>query len=58
MPMAIYEVHPGSWMKHPATEEDEEGFYNYREFAVKLAAVCKRDGIYPCRIDGNCRASI
>ena len=35
--MSIYEVHPGSWMKHQITEEDENGFYNYREFAHKLA---------------------
>ena len=35
--MSIYEVHPGSWMKHQTTEEDENGFYNYREFAHKLA---------------------
>ena len=39
--MSIYEVHPGSWMKHPATEEDEKGFYNYRELAVKLAQYVK-----------------
>ena len=32
-PMAIYEVHPGSWKKHPQSEENEKGFYNYREFA-------------------------
>ena len=42
--MSIYEVHPGSWMKHPYTEENEEGFYNYREFAVKLAAYVKEMG--------------
>ncbi len=30
-PMAIYEVHIGSWKKHP--NRDDEGFYNYREFA-------------------------
>ena len=42
--MAIYEVHPGSWMKHPATEEDEKGFYNYRELAVKLARYVKDMG--------------
>ena len=42
--MAIYEVHPGSWMKHPATEEDEKGFYNYRELAVKLAQYVKDMG--------------
>ena len=39
--MSIYEVHPGSWMKHPATEEDEKGFYNYRELAEKLAQYVK-----------------
>ncbi|MCI8327111.1 MAG: 1,4-alpha-glucan branching protein GlgB [Lachnospiraceae bacterium] len=34
-PMAIYEVHPGSWMRHPNREDD--GFYTYREFAHALA---------------------
>ena len=33
-PMAIYEVHPGSWMRHPGREDD--GFYTYRELAEKL----------------------
>ena len=42
--MSIYEVHPGYWMKHPATEEDEKGFYNYRELAVKLAQYVKDMG--------------
>ena len=42
--MSIYEVHPGSWMKHPATEEDEKGFYNYRELAVKLTQYVKDMG--------------
>lgn len=43
-PMAIYEVHPGSWRKHPATEEDPEGYYNYRELAVELADYVKDMG--------------
>ncbi len=34
-PMAIYEVHPGSWKRHPGREDD--GFYTYREFADSLA---------------------
>lgn len=34
-PMAIYEVHPGSWMRHPGRED--EGFYTYRELARALA---------------------
>ena len=33
-PMAIYECHIGSWMKHPDGTED--GFYNYREFADRM----------------------
>ena len=36
-PMSIYEIHPGSWMKHPAKEGDEDGFYNYKELAHSLA---------------------
>ncbi len=44
MPMAIYEVHPGSWRKHPATEADPDGFYNYREFAHELTEYVKDMG--------------
>ena len=44
IPMAIYEVHPGSWRKHPATEEDPDGFYNYREFAHELTEYVKDMG--------------
>ena len=33
-PMAIYEVHPGSWKRHPRPEND--GFYSYKEFAHSL----------------------
>ncbi len=33
-PMAIYEVHIGSWMRHPT--ENDDGFYTYREFADRL----------------------
>ena len=42
--MSIYEVHPGSWMKHPQTAEDEDGFYSYRELAPKLAGYVKKMG--------------
>ena len=38
-PVAIYECHIGSWMKHP---DDEDGFYNYREFADKIVEYLKR----------------
>ena len=42
-PMAIYECHIGSWMKHPVPEDDEKatGFYNYREFADRFVEYCK-----------------
>ena len=42
--MSIYEVHPGSWMKHPATEENEKGFYTYKQFAHALADYVKKIG--------------
>ncbi len=42
-PIAIYEVHPGSWMRHPHGD-GESGFYNYREFADRLAAYVKDMG--------------
>ncbi|MBR6390209.1 MAG: 1,4-alpha-glucan branching protein GlgB [Lachnospiraceae bacterium] len=38
-PMAIYECHIGSWMKHPDGTED--GFYNYREFADRVVEYLK-----------------
>ena len=37
MPLSIYEVHIGSWKKHPWCKENEEGFYNYKEFAHEVA---------------------
>ncbi len=39
-PMAIYECHIGSFMKHPCGEE-ESGFYNYREFADRIVEYLK-----------------
>lgn len=41
-PMAILEVHPGSWMRHPNRED--EGFYTYREFAKSLIKYVKEMG--------------
>ena len=43
-PMFVYEVHPGSWKKHEKTEEDVDGFYNYREMAHELAKYVKDMG--------------
>lgn len=41
-PMTIYEVHPGSWMRHPGRED--EGFYTYRDLAHSLTAYVKEMG--------------
>ena len=42
-PMSIYEVHIGSWKKHP-WREGAGGFYNYREFAVEATKYIKDMG--------------
>ena len=42
--MSIYEVHIGSWMKHPWSEENEDGFYTYRQAAERLAEYVKEMG--------------
>ena len=39
-PMAIYECHIGSFMKHP-NNGTAEGFYNYREFADRIIEYLK-----------------
>ncbi len=41
-PMAIYEVHPGSWMRHPNGEGN--GYYTYRELADSLISYVKYMG--------------
>lgn len=41
-PMSIYEVHIGSWMRHPGREDD--GFYTYREFAHAVVDYMKKMG--------------
>ena len=38
-PMAVYECHVGSFMKHP--DGTEEGFYNYRQFADRIVEYLK-----------------
>lgn len=42
--MAIYEVHPGSWKKHPWSEENPDGFYDYEYFARALTEYVKDMG--------------
>ena len=43
-PMAIYEMHPGSWKKHAPENEDDPGFYNFRELAPELVTYLKEMG--------------
>ncbi len=38
-PLAVYEVHAGSWMRHPGG-----GFYNYRELAGRLVPYVRELG--------------
>ena len=51
--MSIYEVHPGSWRKHPQNEHDEDGFYNYRELAHSLAEYIKDMGYTHVELMGS-----
>ncbi len=41
-PMSIYECHIGSWKKK--VEDDDNGFYNYREIAKSLGSYLKKMG--------------
>ena len=41
-PVSIYEVHMGSWMRHPGRED--EGFYTYCEFAEAITKYVKEMG--------------
>ena len=42
-PVSVYEVHIGSWKKHP-NREDAGAFYNYREFAEEATKYVKEMG--------------
>ena len=55
MPLSIYEVHLGSWKRHPH-EEEETGFYTYEELAEELVKYV-RNGLYTCRAYGYRRTS-
>ena len=41
-PMSVYEVHIGSWKRHPGRED--EGFYSYRDFAKAITKYVKNMG--------------
>ena len=49
LPVSIYEVHPGSWKKHPHGED---------EVCKITCRICEGNGLYACRADGDCGASV
>ncbi len=53
-PMAIYEVHLGSWKKNFRNEYDEDGFLSYRELADQLAEYVTWMGFTHVELIGIC----
>ena len=53
-PMAIYEVHLGSWKKSYRYEGDEDGFLNYRELGDQLAEYVTYMGYTHVELMGIC----
>lgn len=53
-PMAIYEVHLGSWKKAYKDESDEDGFLNYRQLAEELAEYALYMGYTHVELMGIC----
>jgi len=53
-PMAIYEVHLGSWKKAPRSSEAEDGFLNYRQLGDELAEYVTYMGYTHVELMGIC----
>ena len=53
-PMAIYEVHLGSWKKEYKDEDDPDGFMNYRELGDQLADYVSYMGYTHVELMGIC----
>ncbi|MBE6473324.1 MAG: 1,4-alpha-glucan branching protein GlgB [Coriobacteriaceae bacterium] len=53
-PMAIYEVHLGSWKKGFRDENDEDGYLNYRQYADDLAEYATFMGYTHVELMGIC----
>ena len=53
-PMAIYEVHLGSWKKGYRDENDQDGFLNYRQLGDDLAEYVKYMGYTHVELMGIC----
>lgn len=53
-PMAIYEVHLGSWKKNFSDEDDPDGFLNYRELGDQIAEYVSYMGYTHVELMGIC----
>ena len=53
-PMAIYEVHLGSWKKRYLNEDDPDGFLNYRDLGDQLAKYVSEMGYTHVELMGIC----
>lgn len=53
-PMAIYEVHLGSWKKEYRDEDDFDGFLNYRDLGDQLAEYVSKMGYTHVELMGIC----
>ena len=53
-PMSVYEVHLGSWKKSYRSENDFDGFLNYRELADQLAEYATYMGYTHIELMGIC----
>lgn len=53
-PMAIYEVHLGSWKKEHQDEDDFDGFLNYRDLGDQLAEYVSYMGYTHVELMGIC----
>ena len=53
-PMAIYEVHLGSWKKAYQSEDDADGFLNYRELGDQIADYVSYMGYTHVELMGIC----
>ncbi len=53
-PMAIYEVHLGSWKKYYRGPDDPDGFLNYRELADQLGEYLEYMGYTHVELIGIC----
>ena len=53
-PMAIYEVHLGSWKREPGSPENPDGFLNYRRLADELSEYVSWMGYTHVELIGIC----